>query len=229
VGFHELTGWPDRPPVGPYGAYTDYCMPHLMASVVLAALDHRRRTGESGHLDFSQAEAALHYLSPAIVELQTTGRLPTRRGNDDPSASPHGVWPCAGEGFVALSCRTDEQRAALARLLGEQPLDAWMAARAAVDVQAELVAVGVAAHEVQGPAQADRDPQLAHLGHWIEVDHPVHGGLTVEATRFRLSRTPVGPRSAGPMLNQHRDEVLTGFLGYPAERVAGLDAAGVLS
>jgi len=91
------------------------------------------------------------------------------------------------------------------------------------------VGVGVAAHEVQGPRQGNDDPQLAHLGHWVDVAHPVHGDLTVEATRFRLSRTPVGPRAAGPMLNQHRDEVLAGFLGYPPERIAELDEDGVLS
>ena len=26
-GFHNLTGWPDRPPAGPFGAYTDYVSP----------------------------------------------------------------------------------------------------------------------------------------------------------------------------------------------------------
>ncbi len=56
TGFYNLTGWPDRAPVGPFGAITDYTSPHVAAATLLAALDHRRRTGEGMYLDFSQAE-----------------------------------------------------------------------------------------------------------------------------------------------------------------------------
>ena len=31
TGFYGMAGWPDRDPVGPYGAYTDYTAPHLAA------------------------------------------------------------------------------------------------------------------------------------------------------------------------------------------------------
>ena len=34
----------------------------------LAAVDHARRTGEGQYLDFSQAEAALHLLAPALLD-----------------------------------------------------------------------------------------------------------------------------------------------------------------
>jgi CoA-transferase family III len=59
-GFHNLTGWPDRPPAGPFGAYTDYVSPRFTALAILAALDHHRRTGEGQYIDQSQAEASLH-------------------------------------------------------------------------------------------------------------------------------------------------------------------------
>jgi benzylsuccinate CoA-transferase BbsF subunit len=44
AGFFHLTGWPDREPAGPYGAYTDFINPHFAASALIAALDHWRRT-----------------------------------------------------------------------------------------------------------------------------------------------------------------------------------------
>ena len=28
-GFYEITGWPDRPPTGPFLAYTDYTGPRF--------------------------------------------------------------------------------------------------------------------------------------------------------------------------------------------------------
>ena len=64
TGFYHVTGWPDRPPAGPYLAYTDYTSPRLALVALLAALDHRRRTGEGQYLDFAQAEAAAHFLGP---------------------------------------------------------------------------------------------------------------------------------------------------------------------
>ena len=73
-GFAEFVGWADRPPVGPFGAYTDYISPRLALATLLAALDHRRRTGEGQFIDVSQAEAALHFLTPALLDAQVNQR-----------------------------------------------------------------------------------------------------------------------------------------------------------
>jgi crotonobetainyl-CoA:carnitine CoA-transferase CaiB-like acyl-CoA transferase len=35
-GFHNLTGWPDRKPAGPFGAYTDYVAPRFSAMALWA-------------------------------------------------------------------------------------------------------------------------------------------------------------------------------------------------
>ena len=96
AGFYGLAGWPDRAPAGPFGAYTDYTSTHLLLATLLAALDHRRRTGEGQYLDVAQAEAAIHYLSPAILDWTVNGRVEERQGNEDPSLAPHGVYPAAG-------------------------------------------------------------------------------------------------------------------------------------
>jgi len=37
VGFHNLTGWPDRPPAGLFGAYTDYVAPRFTAMATPAS------------------------------------------------------------------------------------------------------------------------------------------------------------------------------------------------
>src|SRR5581483_7395488 len=56
AGLHNLTGWPDRPPSGVFGAYTDFLAPWFLYTALVAALDHRDRTGEGQHLDQSQVE-----------------------------------------------------------------------------------------------------------------------------------------------------------------------------
>ncbi|HLZ71587.1 MAG TPA: CoA transferase, partial [Dehalococcoidia bacterium] len=81
AGFGELAGWPDKDPAGPFLAYTDYVSPRYIASAILAALDHRRRTGEGQYIDLSQVEAALHFLTPALLDYTVNGRITRRAGN----------------------------------------------------------------------------------------------------------------------------------------------------
>src|SRR2546428_140196 len=105
-GFYEIAGWADRAPAPPYGAYTDYVVPRLAATALLAAVDHQRRTGKGQHLDVSQVEAALHFLAPALLDHELTGRVATRTGNRSDHAAPHGAYPCAGDDrWIVLSVR----------------------------------------------------------------------------------------------------------------------------
>src|SRR5439155_6970639 len=118
-GFFHLTGWPDRPPCGPFGAYSDYVSPRFALAALLAALDHRRRTGEGQYIDFSQAEAAVHFLTPALMEFAVEGTGGGRQGNDDARMAPHGVYAAAGEDrWVAVACQTDDQWQSLSGLIG---------------------------------------------------------------------------------------------------------------
>ena len=108
VGFHEMTGWPDREACGPYGAYTDYVSPKFVASAILAALDQRHRTGEGVHLDLSQAEASLHFLAPAMLDALVNEADPTRRGKRDDLLAPHGCYPVAGDDrWIAIAVESD--------------------------------------------------------------------------------------------------------------------------
>jgi len=121
AGFTELAGWPDRPPAGPFGAYTDYVAPKFIAAALLAALDYRRRTGEGQYIDLAQAEAAMHFLTPAILDYTVNGHVQTRVGNFSPHEAPHGVYPCAGDDrWVAIACATEAQWQALCDAMDHQ-------------------------------------------------------------------------------------------------------------
>src|SRR6266481_6115331 len=119
-GFYEIAGWADRAPAPPYGAYTDYVVPRLAATALLAAVDQQRRTGEGQHLDVSQVEAALHFLAPALLDHELTGRVATRAGNRSDHAAPHGAYPCAGDDrWIALSVRGEAEWRALCAVLAQ--------------------------------------------------------------------------------------------------------------
>ena len=121
-GFYEVAGWPDRDPAGPWGAYTDFIGARYNAIAVLAALEHRKRTGEGQHIDLSQAEASIHFLAPAILDYQVNGRVARRTGNRDPLMAPHGVYPVRGEDrWIAIAVADDEQWRALCKILDGSP------------------------------------------------------------------------------------------------------------
>lgn len=252
AGFGELAGWPDRPPAGAAGAYTDYVVPKFEAAAILAALEYRRRTGEGQHIDFSQAEAAIHFLGPALLDYLANGRLWERRGNASPWYAPHGVYPVAGtDRWVAIVCVTDFQWQALCTVMGRadwasdpklatvegrlarrEELDggiaAWTAAREVDEVERLLVAAGVPVHRASSSADAFADPQLAHRGHFVTVEHPELGPIPVENARWLLTRTPPVVRWPGGTFGQHNEVVLRDILGLDDEEVVEYVASGAL-
>ena len=252
AGFYELAGWPDRPPAGPFGAYTDYIAPRYNAAAILAALEHRRRTGEGQHIDLSQAEAALHFLAPAFLDYTVNGVVTTRDGNRDRERAPHGVYPCTGEDrWLALAVRDDRDWRALAEAMGgrelaDDPRYASAAARlarrdeldalvatftascSAEEVERRFRAAGVPASVVANSPEAVRDPQLHARGHFVAISHPARGQGVVEAARFSLSRTPARVDAPAPTFGDGAEWVLTSVLGYDDERIAELAIAGAL-
>jgi crotonobetainyl-CoA:carnitine CoA-transferase CaiB-like acyl-CoA transferase len=251
-GFYFMTGWPDRPPAGPYNAYTDTVVPRFVLIAILAALDHRRRTGQGSYIDQSHVETALHFLAPALLDYSVNGRGPVRAGNRHPQIAPHGVYPAAGgDRWVAIVAETEEQWRALcdalgrpelanderfatveARLQHQDELDAmiaaWTAQRDPHEAETLLQARGVPSSAVQRGADLWADPQLHHRGHFASVPHPTLGEILVEGTRVKLSRTPARLGRAGPTMGQDNQYVLEQLLGYKEEQIAELVAAGAL-
>ena len=252
AGFSHLGGWPDRPPAGPFAAYTDYVSPRFIAAAILAALDHRERTSQGQYVDLSQAEASLHFLGPALLDWHANGRLPERVGNRDPVLAPHGVYPAVGDdSWVAIACGDDAQWRALcsamerpalardprfgtpeARRAQADALDAlvaeWTRRHDAHTLEAMLQERGVASSAVQNSVALCRDAQLLHRGHFVQLSHPVHGTTTVEGSRFHLSRTPARVAGGAPTFGRDNEWVLREVLGYDDERITALVAAGAL-
>ncbi|MGC2276196.1 MAG: CoA transferase [Candidatus Binatus sp.] len=251
-GFHNLTGWPDRAPSGVFGAYTDYVAPRFTAMAILAALDHRRRTGEGQYIDQSQAECAIHFLGPAILDYTVNDRVEERAGNSDAAFAPHGVYPAAGDDqWIAIVCRDDDEwrrlcaamnnedlardsryASAAGRLEHRDAIDSsiasWTRTLERADIESRLQSLGVPAHQVQNSADAYADPQFVHRGHFVALEHPVLGKFTVEGPRAKLSRTPATVRRAAPSLGQDNQHVLETILGYDETQITELAASGAL-
>ncbi|MGE3076020.1 MAG: CaiB/BaiF CoA transferase family protein [Dehalococcoidia bacterium] len=251
-GFHELTGWHDRAPSGPFLAYTDYVSPKFVGISILAALDHRARTGQGQHIDLSQSEASLHFLAPALLDYTVNQRVRTRMGNSSEDFVPHGVFRCKGEDrWAAITVTNDAEWRALCTALDhpewmgdprfeaflrryanrralESLMEEWTSERSVEEVEERLQAVGVPCHRVSTAEDLANDLQLAARGHFGKVSQPEIGEVTVEGPRFRLSRSPSVPLSPAPTLGEHNQFVLERILGMTDEEITDLVVAGAL-
>jgi crotonobetainyl-CoA:carnitine CoA-transferase CaiB-like acyl-CoA transferase len=250
-GYNMLTGWPDREPVGPYGTITDSLAPRFVADALAAGLLYRRRTGRGVHLDVSQVEAAVYSLSPWIADYDCNGHTGIRQGNRSERFVPHGAFRCAGDDrWVALSCWDDDDWRRLAAVMGiddattgrlarlearlaavdevEKLVESWTQAHEAPAVAEALQAAGVEAVAVADLADASADPQLAHRGHFVTLEHPCMGPCGYERNGFRLSDAPAGYERTSPLLGEHNEMVLGEILGLSSAERSRLAEEGVL-
>ena len=252
AGFYELTGWPDRGPGLIYGAYTDFVSQRFTTCALLAALDHRRRTGEGQHIDVAQYEAALQFLGPELLAYEADGRVASRCGNRDRDRSPHGVFRCTPEpgrpeGWVAIACEDDAQWTALAAVAGlpnppewatlagrkadEDHLDAAVEAWTATLTPSAVVALlqpGVAAAPVLSIPELHTDPQIAHRDYWVPLEHPVYGLTPYSGLAHTMSATPGSVRTPSPCLGEHSWQLLEEIAGLDPDEIASLLADDVV-
>jgi benzylsuccinate CoA-transferase BbsF subunit len=256
-GYNQLTGWPDRAPLGPFGTITDSLAPRYVATALAAGLHYRRRTGRGVYLDLSQVESGTWTLAPWLLEAQVDGVLRERTGNRSPGAVPHGAFPCLDETdadgkavrdrWVAIACWDDDEWARLAGAMGlddgelatfearqariddvETAVGAWTASRTRAEVADTLQGLGLEAVPVQDFADVHDDRQLAARDHFVALDHPILGPGLYEKDGFRLSDAACGYDRAGPTLGQDNAWVLGEVLGLDeAEQQRLLDGGAV--
>lgn len=235
AGIHGLTGWPDRPPAAPKGAYTDSITPRYALTALIAALIHRDRTGEGQNIEMSQIEAGVEFLAPELIRFQVAGEEVVRRGNRGDGPLLHGVFPCAGQDrWIAIEIRTGPQWDALAGILGDvrpddESVAALTAGRDPFDLAAKLQAAGVPAGVVARGSDLLADPVLRERNHFWSLEHPEMGTVEYNGPAYRFSETPSELTSAAPCLGADTDHVMSDLLGYSAEEIAGLREAGILN
>ena len=253
AGFYEVTGWPDLGPNGPWIAYTDTIAPRFISTLLAAALDHRRRTGDGCYIDVAQIETALHFLAPELLDLQVNGHQASRMGNRSRFFAPQGCYPCLGEDrWISVGVETDAQWQALCqtidrpdwandaslasdsgRLAQHDVLDegiaAWTSTREAVEAMATLQAQAVPAGVVQLSGDLLSDPQYTHRDFYRTFEHPEMGVIPYAGHAYKMSSYNNGPRGPAPCLGQHSFEILSEFLNLTDEEVAQAYASGVIN
>jgi crotonobetainyl-CoA:carnitine CoA-transferase CaiB-like acyl-CoA transferase len=213
TGMAWRTGYEGGPPIIPGGVVDPLVGTHAALALV-AALEHRSRTGEGQLVEVPLVEVATAVTADQVIRRSRDGELLGRRGE-------HGVYRCAGDDrWVAVDESADP--------LAPERRAAWCASRDPDGAAAELRAQGIPAAAMVLAFETLDDPQLRARGFFETVEHPVVGPHEYPTWPMRLSGGPhrwwTGP---APLLGQHNDEVLRD-LGLDDDDLARLRAERVI-
>lgn len=238
-GLMSLTGRSDAEEgAGPQkvGVALVDIMTGLYATIaVLAALQHRDRTGQGQHIDMALLDVQVATLANQAANYLTSGKAPQRMGNAHPNIVPYQDFPTAdgdmilaigNDGqfgkFCAVAGRPEwaaDERFATnpARVAHRQVLIPLLRQATVMKTTAEwitaLEAAGVPCGPINRLPEVFNDPQVQARELRLDLSHPAFGSVPLVASPIRLSATPVQYRQAPPTLGEHTAEVLRDWLG----------------
>jgi benzylsuccinate CoA-transferase BbsF subunit len=252
-GLNSVTGYPGQGASNLGGTFTDPLTGTTMAFALLAALWHRRRTGEGQYIDLSMVEATLMQLPEFVMDYAANARVARPDGNHDGVAAPQNCYPCRHDDtWVAIAIRHQREWEAFCRALGDpewsrdprfldqlgrfhnrEALDelvaGWTRRFTPQEVTERLQVVGVAAGPSFSAAEMYQDPHLNARGFFVQVEHPVVGRKPIMRLPWLLDPGPNGQYWAAPTLGQHNDIVFREILGLPESEIDSLRQEGVIS
>ncbi len=244
AGSTMLRGYRDSAPADNMSIFAgDYWGGIHGAFALMAALRHRRRTGEGQVIEMAQVESSAHMFPQAALDAAWNGRAQRSVGNRSiEGIVPNGVFPTSGENrWIAISCRSDREWAALVEFMGkpawamdsscanaegraaaedmlEERLAEFTANRERDDLFHGLQAVGVTAGPVLNAKEAAEDTHLAASGAWKRLpateDYPEVDWLR---PAYRFSKSDVDLRQAPCLFGEHNEYVYREVLGLSEE------------
>ncbi|OAN36863.1 CaiB/BaiF CoA transferase family protein [Mycolicibacterium iranicum] len=243
-GMSSATGYADGPPCNLQGPADPIAGVHATVAL-LAALEHRARTGEGQLIEVAQIEVGAAVTAEPVIEYSLTGRVRSREGNRHRTYA-QGVYQTAvDDEWVAISVRDDSDWVAVAEVLGEQDLradarfatsqarldnhdafddvlTAWTRTRTPADIAEELGCRGVPAERLLSADRMYDVEQLDARGFYEELEHPITGRHRFPGWPFRIAPGPDRHhRSVAPTLGQHNSEVLAA-VGLSEAHIAAL-------
>lgn len=252
AGLTYEWGFPDVPaPTGSGGFPTDYLGGVTAAFMILAAIEHRDRTGEGQFIDMAQVENAATIMESIYMDYTINNRLQERRGNRSPYFAPYGVYRCKGEErWCAIEVRNEGEWKRFCNAIGNPPwtkapefatmlnrlqnlaeldshIEEWTANYTHLEIMEILQKAGVPAGAVLDGENQANCPQLAHREVFVQIDHPKMGTAYYPGVVTHLSKSQ-GVAKRPALLGEDNEYVLSELLGMSQAEIQQLVEAQVL-
>lgn len=218
---------------------------------ILAALQHRNRTGEGQHIDLALLDAQMALLANQGSNWLNGGAEPRRMGNQHPTIVPYQDFACA-DGDIIIALGNDRQFRDLVAVLGlpemaEDPRFATSAQRsdnreamfAAInpaiaswkseDLLAALEAAKLPCGKINTIPQALVQPQTVARELVQEIARDDGTPVRFVGYPGKFSASPVTYRHAPPRSGQDTRAVLGEVLGLSDAEVDALAAEGIVA
>jgi formyl-CoA transferase len=217
---------------------------------ILAALEHRHKTGQGQHVDTALVDAGVG-LSVWEATQYFSGRgVPEPLGSAHRMSAPYQAFRCA-DGFITVGAANDRTFCSLCEVLGHPE---WahapefrtdnerilhreeLAGRIEAMTQTEprrhwlalFDANGIPCGPINDYAQVFQDPQVIAREMVVDIDHPTLGSIKALGSPIKMSATPPDVRRRAPLLGEHTRGVLF-EAGFSEDEIKRLIEDGVIS
>jgi len=250
-GLSYITGYPDGWPAD-FRGEIDIMSATTSTFAILAALNHRQRTGQGQHIDLSSSESISVLIGDVLLDYTMNNRIQHRQGNRDSFMAPHNCYRCQGEDkWISIAIADDQEWQAFCEAMGnpdwakdrrfsgglsrhqhqaelDELIETWTINHTHREAMEILQKAGVAAVPSFTSADLIPDPHLRERGFWLDVEHPVIGNTVVSAPPWKLSETPIEVRRHAPLIGEHNHYVFGELLGLSSAQIARLEEESVI-
>ncbi len=253
-GLMSITGErDDLPGGGPQKlgvAFSDLMTGMYSSVAILAALEHRHKTGEGQYIDMALLDVQVAAMANMNMNYLVSGKVPKRQGNAHANIVPYQVFRTR-DGHMVLAVGNDRQFAKFCTIAGcpqfatderfatnnnrvrnreilVPMLEEVLLGRTTAEWVAPLEAAGVPAGPINDIAQTFEHPQVKHRKMKLDLPHPQAGTVPSVANPIKFSATPIEYQSAPPTLGQHTQDILSTLGGLSADEISALHGKGIV-
>jgi len=249
-GFMSITGFNAENPVKAGSSIADVFAGVFTTVGILAALEHRSKTGKGQMVDVAMLDCMISTLENALATFDCTKKAPLPIGNVHRSISPFATFPTA-DGFINVCAGNDELWRKFCETMGMKEyvtderfvnnklrvenfgelskiISEYSTKRTTAEWMLALEEVKVPCGPIMNIEQVVNDPQVKARNMVVEMEHPEAGKFMVPGVPIQFSETPASIRSFAPNLGEHNFEVYGEVLGLSREEVEELQKNGVI-
>jgi len=249
-GLMSITGEPDGEPQKIGLAVTDIGSGMWGAFAIMAALNHRQKSGAGQYIDISMMDAQVSWLTYQAAYFFAYGEAPKRLGAAHPTLVPYQGFMCQDGKYINVAVGSERiwerfcqamnlmhmwddplyanngdrvnQRGKIVPLLQEIFLT-----RSVAEWVNDLQAANVPCGPINDIADVFSDPQVLARNMLQEMKHPTLGPIKQTGLPIKFSETPGGLDRHPPLLGEHNHEILK-ELGYSDQEIEQLAGKSVI-